>query len=65
MSIIVVSYEKVKSHNMPEDTWNDADAWFKHVVDSVANVNHFNDANRKSGVNIKRGCMTEIIYIPL
>ncbi len=58
MSNIVVSYEKVKSHNMPEDTWADADAWFKHVVDSISNVNNYNNADKKSGVNVKRGCQT-------
>jgi len=58
MSNIVVTYEKVKTYDMPEDSWDSADEWFEHVSKSISNMNNYNDAKRKSGINIKRGCET-------
>jgi len=58
MSNIVVSYDKVKSYDMPEDSWDDADKWFEYISNSISNINNYNKANQKCGITIKRGCET-------
>ena len=58
MSNIVVTYEKVKSYDMPENNWTNVDEWFKSVTDNISNLNHYNDLNRKFGLKVNRGCQT-------
>ena len=59
MSNIVVSYDKVKSHSMPEDTWTNPDEWFQHISESIANMTLYNgDGVRKCNIQVKRGCQT-------